>query len=1372
MPDLEFESEALKVNLERTRVFEIRLSEDHQWFLEITRDSYGLNKRVEGMLRELYHPYSNAAEVARQLREIALQDRWFYQTHPESGHILEILVATFEQFLERSMDPHIAERTIRTIVELADHLLHPDVQTGAMPVIHRILSILETVLPTFPQVNIRASSFLKNLGSDLAGHPEFSSRMTSILKSTLQENIRFWLNTSDIESWFQGRRDFLDADYPELIRSASRDYLESERKKIDAGETWNELVKCIDFKTISGKYRDLISDVASPMDRSYFILYLLHLPGMDHLKEPLLWDLNRTLQSIRKDFSGENLTIFLERLFSLFGELKSSHMSMVLDCVETLGREICVGGNSLLTQHFIDLVIRLGFVLPGLSGVDANWQIKVDPNHIKNVRVWLHLVECNPPGCIKLLSALIVNLKIEGIFIADTDLFQRDITQLLNSNISPCYKLVKQLTRQFPVYYSEIGAEGELREITTAMDELTHRQDRLIHFLRKQIHTESNNTHIELTRKVIQYWFDGCLEPLEPDLPDEIKSAVTDSGEWFEPVHEAVKALCAILKMQPKEIVDIDLETLQKAIEGLPENIAPGAERIYFLARLQGVLKQKYTLDATAVIPQMSRMANFTGQTVAQFEKLLAADDPESLIEFIFRIMRELREVILNPEPSAGREDIYHKRHIAAGIPSMYGRYREPKFEALGLTFRLEQMVDKYLHRWIAGTNLRCITARTLRRIVRVLEIFRDGLELDGVSSEGFSSNLNMLKFSLTTASFSMDQILNLFQFMSKNIKEIIQEYFLGYHDTTLKTIVTQQAKRQQSGPVSTEDILKIVHKKSETFYRDIITQAFLIQQLDNFISDITNTLKGMLEQLTPETIRSVMSYDPDLISSPIHQPTVELDNQVFLGAKGYFLKKLHSYHFPIPPGFILTTEVFRRRNVFSRYPEMFREIFQHIEYRVRELETLSGKGFGDPRNPLLLSVRSGGAISLPGAMNTFLNVGMNDAIAENLSRQPNYGWTSWDCYRRFLQSWGMAYGISRDKFDETIIRYKREYDVAEKIQFTQRQMRTIAYAYKDVLMEHGVKFEDDLIRQLIQAIFAVLDSWFTERARIYRKQLQIAEEWGTAVIVQQMVLGNINYDSGTGVVFTKDPFESKPGLSLFGDFTMCSQGEDVVAGLVHTLPVSEAQRQRVAQDLEISLEKDFPEIFRALLNHSAELIHERGYGHQEIEFTFETKHEQDFYILQTRDQITQKEDKIPIFDVMDRSIGLVGSGIGVGGGAMTGIVAFDQDDLTCFEKIQPRVNRILIRPDTVPDDIGMIFNCEGLLTARGGATSHAAVTAVRLGKTCVVNCRVLKVNEEQKKCSIKGVEFQSGDRISIDGRLGNIYRGHLPIIYAPMELP
>jgi pyruvate, orthophosphate dikinase len=433
------------------------------------------------------------------------------------------------------------------------------------------------------------------------------------------------------------------------------------------------------------------------------------------------------------------------------------------------------------------------------------------------------------------------------------------------------------------------------------------------------------------------------------------------------------------------------------------------------------------------------------------------------------------------------------------------------------------------------------------------------------------------------------------------------------------------------------------------------------------------------------------------------------------------------------------------------------------IKQHIRHLEKMCGLQVGNPERLLLLSVRSGTAVSMPGAMNSFLNVGMNDSITEDLSKKENFGWTSWDCYRRFLQSWGMAYSIPRDEFDQIMLEYKGIYGIKQKIQFTPAQMRDIAYSYKEKLIQNNIKIEEAPFAQLKEAILLVFDSWSTSRAKVYRKHLQIADEWGTAVIVQKMVLGNINDTSGTGVVFTRNPHLSDPGVHLYGDYSLVSQGEDVVGGLVHVLPVSENQKTEATNDLQ-SLELHFPEIYGLINKIALELTEKHGFGHQEIEFTFESERPEDFYLLQTRELEVPKSETTTVFDSTEENKQMLTHGTGIGKGVLNGIIFFDFDDLKILRKKFPDQKMILVKPDTVPDDIGLIFECNGLVTARGGATSHAAVTAMRLGKICIVNCNELVVLEKEKIFKVNSHTMKSGDKISIDGNLGNIYKGHYKI--------
>ena len=261
--------------------------------------------------------------------------------------------------------------------------------------------------------------------------------------------------------------------------------------------------------------------------------------------------------------------------------------------------------------------------------------------------------------------------------------------------------------------------------------------------------------------------------------------------------------------------------------------------------------------------------------------------------------------------------------------------------------------------------------------------------------------------------------------------------------------------------------------------------------------------------------------------------------------------------------------------------------------------------------------------------MQSILNVGINEKIAEGLSKKPDFAWAAWDSFRRFLQSYGMLRGLDRNFFDSIIDTFKQKYGVSRKIQFAPDQMKQVALAYQQALEEKGIKVPDRPADQLQDAILQVIASWNSEQARIYRRQMHVSDEWGTAVIVQAMIFGNLNDQSGSGVIFTRDPKESSPGINLYGDFIFGVQGDDIVSGLVSTYPISERQRLTERKDTLISLEANFPEIYEELVHLSEKLIYDKRFNHQEIEFTFENATREGLYILQTRDMVQRETHKL-----------------------------------------------------------------------------------------------------------------------------------------------
>ncbi len=1357
-------SKALEANLAETRYKDIKILPEYQEFIDLSKKYFGINKRANDCIIEYQHPFSNKKFVAEELRSILLTDYWFYIGTDNPVKAFGIPLRMMRHLLLSNADNDLHVMIIRTLLEFTQKIFRE--KKDFSDLVKFNCDTIQQGLKKDPYSFILSLKYFKRYMGEIASSENFSTQIFKITQTIFDQNIKFWEKNSNVEKWLEEKKDILTIDKERLINRIGKPWFRSLSEKLKKAETWQQLVETMpDFDEIAEWFAQTIDLFVSFVGKFYFIFYLMHLDGMQQWRERLIWKLNNMLVQTIDEVDPGDLKTFIDRIFESAGELKTGYGSSVLDMLLTVGKKVIdiskENNDYELVYYFENKLINFGFETPGIVYVNENWQLSVNPHHIKNIRVWLELIEYSGSEMEGLLSTLIVNLQLGGIFINDTDLFQRDITKILNSNIAPYYKKVKQLTRIFPVYFNEIGAEGEIRSITTTIDEISHRKDKLIHFLRKQVHTESNNTLIELTLKVFRFWCDGKLQALKSSLPKNVYQSIDKTSEWFAPIHGMAQEMCKITGSNPDQLIRLDEKEYEEVLGRLTKTNQRDLERLRDIRRLYAYLKEKYSFETVDITQLLRRYSFIEEHEIKKLGTALDNDDFEKSLRLIYSFMNRLKAIIFNPKPSQAWENIYHKRHIAIGIPSMYGVYREPKFEALGLTFRLENVATRLMEKVVSRINLNYISAKTLSDIYEILDYFREGLELDGITNQSFNANLLMLKFSLQSKSFSFDQYINIFQFIAEDVKRIIIKHFLKTYEIPLLIVIPQLYDPENK--LLEREKVELVNRVSETFYRDVIADGFLIQPLDNFVAGILESLGKMADNLPPKMINEIMSYNSDLVITRLRVPNPLVDNQVYLGSKAYHLKKLRVAGFPIPPGFVLTTEVFRRNETINAHEELKKEMHQLIRSYLRLIERNAGKQYGNSQNPLLLSVRSGAAISMPGAMDTVLNVGMNDQVTENLGKIKEFAWSAWDSYRRLLQSWGMAFGLDRDVFDEVITHFKSKYHVSQKMDFTPEAMKEIALAYKQLMKDNGIEFEQDVFKQLLSVINLVFGSWSSKRAQVYREHLRIADEWGTAVIIQKMIFGNLGRQSGTGVVFTQNPKKKQQGVYLYGDFTLCSQGEDIVAGLVKPLPVSKSQKINDHTEIQ-SLEELYPAIYNKLHSIATQLTENLGYAPQEIEFTFESDNPDNLYILQTRDLDMAKHQAKDVFVLpLDKMI-LAGRGIGIGGGAMNGRVAFNESDIAMLRKKYKDGNIILVRPDTVPDDIGMIFNTDGLLTAKGGATSHAAVTAVRLGKTAVVNCTSLVVNDDEKCCLLNEHEFHTGDEIAIDGYLGNIYQGNYPI--------
>ena len=497
------------------------------------------------------------------------------------------------------------------------------------------------------------------------------------------------------------------------------------------------------------------------------------------------------------------------------------------------------------------------------------------------------------------------------------------------------------------------------------------------------------------------------------------------------------------------------------------------------------------------------------------------------------------------------------------------------------------------------------------------------------------------------------------------------------------------------------------------------------------------------------------------------------------LGGKGANLAEMSNLGISVPPGFTITTEVC---NYFMEHNELPGTLEEEVDNAVKKLEKYSNLSFGGESNPLLLSVRSGGRVSMPGMMDSILNIGLNDDNIKQLAEEFNDERFALDSYRRLIQMYSnVVLGLDYSRFEAVIENKKRIDNVSSDKDFNPDQLNWIIDAYKNTIERFSeVPFPQDPKEQLNGAIKAVFSSWLNTRAVSYRKFNNIPDEWGTGATIQTMVFGNLNDNSGTGVAFTRNPSDGKK--ELFGEYLLNAQGEDVVAGIRTPKPISKNKSS------EESLQETFPDLYNEIFN-IAETLEKHFKEVQDIEFTIQ---DQKVYLLQTRkakrtaqasvniaidmesEGVVTKEEAIMMVDadnitdllhpkfVENQDKDLFTKALNASPGAAVGEIVFDADKAE--EEAEKGKKIILVRDETSPEDIHGMFSSVGILTTKGGMTSHAAVVARGMGKPCVVGAEKLTINVEAKTISNGDIVLNEGDIVSLDGSLGEVYTDALEV--------
>jgi pyruvate, orthophosphate dikinase len=1386
---LKVKSKALEINLADYHV-DVTIDAKYVVLQEVMSKYYGLLEGLNTFLKELSHPYRNWRFIVTEARKYALEYFHLLKNHPGGPEAARLLIDILINALEDCREEDVKRDSVDNILLFIQKSINDSGPRfeDFQPVIDaahvRIRSLPDDLFALFVKsyygINRLARAYLESSAQSGTNYRSLNLLLIKYYGHTYS----YWLDVEDPQTWFEKEADVVLDGNPltEFFNPISHHQLHEwqgqlkstiQDQAIESREVLTRLLELPGFGQILETYRQIPRQLLQKFDKKgrahhlklIFLFRIMNLRGLSLIHEETLREINQTLTWIIENDNYRIIENLIRKTFTILKEQTRMYPATALNCVLNMGRGVYNTDEIDLVNFFINGVIDLGFQAPMLQGVDNEWQTRVNGAHIQNIRTWLELIEVNPKWSTRLLSGLIIHLSICGVFIRDIDLLPRDITRFLNSNIRPVFNLAKQLTRLLPVFFNDIGAEGKLRDTSTRIDEISHRRDILIHFLRKQSHVESSNRIVPFMEATLRFWQTRDKTFLVPYLPPSIYDEIDTTGPFIDGVHKIYSYLAEKGIEIPHDLLTLSGKKIGSLLAEIPDVPDVDRERAVLSMTLYKLLHQKYRFDYHELAGYISQLRTEALPDLQRVEKALAEPDIKIRLFMLLDYLEKLKDIITSEQSFEIKENIYKKRHITIDIPSMYGSYHEMKFDCLGLTFRLEALVNVLLEELIRDIDLSLITKATFYQIYSLLRLFDKALKLDGILSVEIERQLEFLAHSLEVKGFTQTQYLDIFKGFAQAVRNIIHDHFHNIHGQNLNRILSQ---------ISTDQILpkflpreqledgdKLEHRVSEMFFREQIALSLGLQQLDLFLSRILTTLFQQSYKLPKDLLHQLLLYDPQSAMTPIHSARSRVTGIIHLGNKGLNLVKLKNFGFPVPPGFIITTEVFRCRRVIDSYPPATENFKEQVARNIAKLEKISGKTFADPKNPLLLSVRSGASISQPGMMDTLLDVGNNEEIAAGVAAKTGNAWFAWDNYRRFLQCYGMAFGLKRDEFDAIINEQKIKQGVPYKREFTGEQMKQVALIYKALIQDSGVVVLETPFDQLYMAIKSVLDSWESARAGAYRQIMGISDDWGTAVTVQAMVYGNISEKSGSGVIFTHNPRWSGDTLKLWGDFTIGNQGEDVVSGLVRTNPISIFQQEIEMRDTDITLETHFPQIYTALKNWSHDLIDEKKWSPQEMEFTFESPSVKDLYLLQTRDLAIRERKKALTFDFNEKNEAVyLGHGIGVSGGAMGGRLVFNLKEIEEWRINEPQTNLILARADTVPDDIREIHAADGLLTARGGLTSHAAVVAHRLGKTCVVGCGDLLCDERQKSCFFNQTFVKSGDHISIDGQEGSVFKG------------
>ncbi|MBW1805404.1 MAG: hypothetical protein JRJ06_03370 [Deltaproteobacteria bacterium] len=614
-------SKALQINLETSRV-DVTISDKYAILQEVMSRYQGIMEGLNIFLAELCHPYMNWPFIVREARKYSLDYYHLLSAHPKGPQAARVYMDIFLDAIDTAPDSDVKADAADNLLLFLQKIIRdsgkkfpvfiPALEYG----FDRITGLEDEnfflFVKSFYQIDRLAKGFQDKASSEKNFHS-----INSLLARYLKEGLSFWLEEADPLAWFTKEVNPSAVrlrELQEIFRPILHDRLKAHRNALESAlqkdrqsdrSLLDMLLLLPGYRQLVERYREIPGRLLKLKQgagrgnywKLIFLFHIMNTAGLSSIHEEALREINRTLTWLIANEKVQDLLQLIQKTFAILKVSVRRYPGTALNCVQNMGEAVYKTDESDMVDSFIDYVVDLGFQTPDLKGVGDDWQMRVNSAHIRNIRTWMKLIELNPKWSKKLLSSLIICLSLGGVFIRDTDLFPHDITDFLNSDIAPVYNLVKQLTRLFPAYFNDIGAEGHLRDISTEIDEICHRKDLLIHFLRKQSHVESSNQIVKLMEATLDFWRTRKKEVLKPLVPPNLYEQIKAEGPYVDGVHRLITHLFKKERLtETSDLLNIGKEAIRGAAQTASHVSDTDQARVEMAVSFYGLLYQKYDL--------------------------------------------------------------------------------------------------------------------------------------------------------------------------------------------------------------------------------------------------------------------------------------------------------------------------------------------------------------------------------------------------------------------------------------------------------------------------------------------------------------------------------------------------------------------------------------------------------------------------------------------------------------------------------------------------------------------------------------------------------------------------------------------------------